>query len=394
MTIREEDLPRFQAMGDAEADADFAAIWATLDTTQRNAFMPTLGRWDPREASGALPPAVEQYVRRPLALPAWADRGALEAAQARYSETRRRNGARVVLGTYSLPVLYIHPEMSHTLATTSQLLLHVRRRYEDTQAFVEGVMTPGSLTDPAGNGPMWIRKIRLTHAFVRFATLTKWRPQCAGDDKIMLMRESGPVKNGMPLDQAEFAFVLQSFAWAIVDGLERMGWGMTAKEAADHVHAWSIIGSMLGVHEELLQGTSARPVDEARELFELLRDACLRGGDPLGRIPGDRADTWQAGRYLAAAWITFLVQVQRENTPEKYHALLYRFPRVEEGLQQISRIFIRRLCGEAAARQMRIGTVGWFDRFLCWASLFLIDPRDIAGQADAPEHVMSGQLLY
>jgi hypothetical protein len=271
------------------------------------------------------------------------------------------------------------------------LLLHVRRRYKDTHGFVTSVMKPGSL-QAGGAGQMWIRRVRLTHAAVRRAMREKSKPAQPQPfralwhslDLVELqLRGLGAVKDEMHLDQIELALVLQTFAWCMVEGLGKMGWGMSRAEAADHVHAWSAIGWMMGIDQALLP-RGAKAVAEAENLFVLIRDYFLRPGDPLGRDPDDGNDTKLAGRLLVAAWITFLVQVQRESTPENLQGLLRTFPRIDEALQQLPRILVRRLCGDEAARYLRIGHAGLFDRFICWLALLLIDVRGIAAQVDVP----------
>lgn len=397
----EVDLAFFRMIGDPEADADLEHIWQQLDDSQRERLIVTLGRWTPATNDKDLPPAVAAYIRRPFEVdPAVARR--ILAAQEAYSRKHSAGGS-VVLGACSLPLLYLEPEISLTLATTGRMLMHIRSRLEDTQQFLDGVMQPGSLA-ASGDGQRWIRRVRLTHAAIRKKILDERK---SGDqrlftaswpsEEIAMARQvhaQGSVKDKMPLDQVELALVLQTFAWVIVDGLRKMGWPMSAADAEHHIQAWSAIGAMLGADARLLPaGNPALPA--AKALYLRILDGLLARGDPLGANADDRQDTWLSGRLLTSALLTVLVQIAREHTPGKYHRLLKAWPRLDEALQQIPRVLIRRLLGERASRQLRIAHVAWFDRLVCWVGMMLIDPRKVARHKPSGEAaaVRTGALI-
>jgi hypothetical protein len=297
------------------------------------------------------------------------------------------------MAVYSLPILYLHPGIAFTLAGTGQLLQHVRRRLEDTKAFTNAVMTPGAL-QPGGAGQLWIRKVRLMHALVRRMMSPQQDADAQEKAKVDAVSEARRVYRDMraqakggftdkvPVDQIEMAFTLQSFAWAIVDGLRKMGWGMTQAEALHHVHAWSAIGYLMGIEKPLLPaGPDA--VREAEGLFCLIRDDLLERGDPFQPKPGDQDDAFMSGRLLVAAWITMLVEFQREWYPPPLQHFLGMFPWVDEALQQLPRILIRHLCGTQAARSLRIGHAGLIDQFICALVPFFYDLRKLADGFDS-----------
>lgn len=392
MPVQKGDLEYFRTRGDADADQALIGILERLDEGERRNLMKTLGRWDPSHRLDELPQPVRDYVALPFDLPAWITDARIEQAQSAYV-AKHASGGRIVLAAFSLPILYIEPEISFTLATTGQLLMHVRRRLEDTQGFVDAVMTPGSLRRE-GVGQRWVRKIRLTHAIIRKAMRDQtshgltalWGAE-------LRQRVRGPVDDKMPLDQVELALVLQTFSWVMVDGLRKMGWPMSEAESIEHVHAWSAIGWMLGVDERLLPRGNAA-VSDAESLFVLIRDDLLSHGDPLGRDTEDRNDTALSGRLLVAAWITILVQIQRERIPPNFRWWLETFPRLDEALQQLPRLLIRRLCGDEAARYLRIGHLGLLDHLACLVALALIDGRTLAtGVETSSMDLFSGALL-
>jgi len=394
MSLPLDDLEPFRLRGDAEAAAALEDVLSRLTPDEAAKLLQTLGRWDPSKSPNSLPPPVRDYVLQPFErLPGWVDEARILDAQQAYSD-RHALRARIVLAAFSLPVLYIHPEIALSLAGTGQLLLHVRRRLKDTQAYIDAVMTPGSLR-PGGAGQRWIRKVRLTHALMRKRLLDENGHAAAGEGwhgcqavydactRGLQVRIDAAVDDPMPLDQVEQAFVLQTFGWAIVDGLRKMGWGMSRAEAADHVHVWSAIGHMMGIDEALLpRGKTA--LADARRLFERVRDAQLARGDPLGPVADDQRDTWLAGRLLTGAWLTILVQIQRERTPERMRMWLVRLPWLDEALQQLPRVLIRRLCGVRAARHLRISRVPLLHWLVCRLALLLVDVRKLAADERTP----------
>jgi ER-bound oxygenase mpaB/B'/Rubber oxygenase, catalytic domain len=402
MPVKKSDLKRLRTIGDEEADRAFIEIWKKLSQDEKNAFIKTLGKWTPPAPLTNLPEAVAQYIALPFdKLPDWIDQDRITRAQEAYA-TRHASGGRIVLAAYSLPILYIDPDISLTLAGTAQLLLHVRRRLRDTQAFTDAVMTPGNLKE-AELGRQWIRKIRLTHAYIRMMVndhpaspnlleyLGLWDLRALSTE--VRPRPEQTSGKEVPLNQVELALVLQTFGWVIVDGLSTMGWSMTGPEADDHIHAWSAIGYMMGIEPEVLpQGKAA--LDDAEALFVLIRDDLLSHKDPFGPDPKDKNDNMLSGRLLIAAWMTILIQIQREQTPENLRTLLDAVPRLDEALQQMPRILIRRLCGDEAAGYLRIGRAGLIDQLVCRLALLLIDVRKIAANASmSPGSILAGELL-
>jgi hypothetical protein len=110
MPIKEEDLARFRTQGDEEADAALVDIWPKLSSKEQSDLLRILGQWDPTQDLGKLPAPIAEYVARPFDNPpAWIKAERIERAQAAYTE-RHGAGGQVVLATYSLPILYIHPK--------------------------------------------------------------------------------------------------------------------------------------------------------------------------------------------------------------------------------------------------------------------------------------------
>lgn len=350
-----KELEAFRSVGDKEADDYVRAIWPNDDPQAQVQLFRALGRWEPPQPVHDLPPALAAYVGQPWPWPAWADPPRLQRAQDAYQLRRLR--ARLVLGHYSLPVAYLHVETARTLTATGQLVLHPRRRLLETVRFVEAVMKPGSFS-AGGLGMQWVRKVRLTHALVR-----KKFPSQAACDR-------------MPLDQVELSFVLQTFGWVLADGLGRFGKELPAPALQDHLHAWSMIGHAMGLHSELLPGSSAN-APTARWLFETIRAALMAGGDPLSPPGGGDAPEFSA-RLLTAALMTVLTEMLRERVPPPYRRWVQAWPWLDRALQPLPRSVMRRLCQADIANHLRVSRAPFFHWLVGWIALRLIDLDAVA----------------
>ena len=392
MSNKNVDLKKYRGVGDEDADTFAASIWPN-GVQDQSALMRGIGRWDPRTSVDKAPPVLVPYLTRPLDLPDWADLDRLRRAQRAYDSRKLR--ARTVLATYSLPILYLHAETSLTLSLTGQLVMHVRRRLLDTMAFTEAVMAPGCF-DNGGKGALWVRKIRLTHALVRLRIkspsqthrlmmlnnsskeeVATWLSRLPLPDQLLQMQAAGSVVDAMPLDQVELAFVLQTFAYAVVEGLDQLGKPMSADEPADYILAWSIIGHWLGIVDDLLPASGSTAPD-AKGLFEQIRDGLMAGGDPLGPDEKDPKDPRLAGPLLCSALITTLVQVQRERIPQQFRKSILANAWLDEALQQMPRVLMRKLCGVRAVRQLRVGRAPLLHWLICRIALLVIDIDQVA----------------
>jgi hypothetical protein len=72
---------------------------------------------------------------------------------------------------------------------------------------------------------------------------------------------------GMPLNQEDLAYVLLTFSYVGLQGLATLGVDVTQDEREAYVHAWNVVGSLLGIRDELLAETHA----DARVLFDAIK---------------------------------------------------------------------------------------------------------------------------
>ena len=71
----------------------------------------------------------------------------------------------------------------------------------------------------------------------------------------------------MPINQEDQAFVLLTFSYVVLRGLERMGIEVTPRERDAYVHLWNVIGHAMGIRRELM----ADDYTESASLFHALK---------------------------------------------------------------------------------------------------------------------------
>jgi hypothetical protein len=106
-----------------------------------------------------------------------------------------------------------------------------------------------------GRGVRTAQKVRLMHAGVRYLLLERRAP--AWD----------AAKLGLPINQEDLAGTLLTFSLVTLDALDRLGVAVSSAEASAWLHAWKVVGHLLGIREDML------PVDiaDARALMDSIR---------------------------------------------------------------------------------------------------------------------------
>ena len=392
MAHAKPNIAKLRKRGDPEADALIAKIQEKSgDPRVVFELMSAVARWTPGDPFCDLDAELVSFLEQPCQRPAWANNDLVRKAQATYKKDK--NPTRVVLGVYSLPALYLDPDIALALIGTGQLSIHVRPRLKNTQDFVDAVMMPGALDQPASGGPapgwLWIRRVRLSHAIRRaLAKLPsqprKGKPDFIGklvrDDPLAVLHAKGSwnSRDDEPIDQVELAYVMLTFSWAVADGVSRLGpryrMGRAACDA--HIHTWAVIGHMLGIVDELLPGIEPRGASRhAKELFEMLRDWLLEKGDPLPK-PGEYPPIGvEEGRQLMAALMVVLVDVARENIPESFRGLVEGWRWLDNALQDLPRVLLYKLAGTETARMLHVTPAPLLHWLVCRIVIIVVDLR-------------------
>lgn len=245
--------------------------------------------------------ALEAYVAQARVLPDWADPGKIERAEAIFMEHGPLSCT--LLFCSSLPECYVMPQLAEVLHIAGQLEQHTEHRIRQTAAMVFPVMMKGGLTDPEGSGVAQVLKVRLIHATIRHLILRGDPQNVRG--RVPPQERVGPARSmhsalaahgwdvdaqGLPCSQVELAYTLLTFSYSFLKGMRTLGLGLPREDEEAYLHAWNVMGHVLGVRRELMAST----MDEAAALFD-----ALQAQAPL--LPGQADPRPPLGRALVAA---------------------------------------------------------------------------------------------
>jgi len=227
-------LDRLHGKADPVADEVVADLFRTGQVARINDALDHLSG-NAQELPAGLPARLSEYLGSTAVLPPDADPDRIRRAQDAFAAHGVALG--VALMYASLPSLYAGALGGvQILAMTGQLKDHYRRRAAETLRFILDVMEPGAL-EPGGKGIRATQKVRLMHATIRhfarvsgrWAALPEW---------------------GAPINQEELLGTLLSFSSLAVDNAARLGSRLSDAEAEDLLHAWGVVGAILGVDPE------------------------------------------------------------------------------------------------------------------------------------------------
>ena len=246
--------------------------------------------------------ALQDYLRAACPLPAWADPTKIARAESIFMEQGVLSCT--LLFCASLPECYVVPDLAEVLHTTGQLEQRAEYRIRSTAAMVFPVMMAGGLTDAAGGGVAQVVKVRLIHAMVRHLIL-RGSPQDAmlaleGQRKVVGAGVVAPLaalggsqtmlqalfahgwklgEDGLPCNQEELAYTLLTFGYVFLRGMRTLGVGLARADEEACLHAWNVVGHIVGVQRELM----AQTMEAAAGLFERMQ---ARGrADPMSPDP-------------------------------------------------------------------------------------------------------------
>lgn len=284
---------------DPAADRVVDAIYASHSIDGVNRLLMNMVRnTDPPPAE--VTKLVAGYFAATAALPPWAEPAKIALAEGLFS----RHGmlGTTILCCASLPECYLDQLDVPVLASTTQLAHHVFRRIFETSHMVITVMQPGGMAPataasagdgtrvkprPAadadvavpGEGIRCCQKVRLMHAAIRHLLLAEGTVTGSKDElgRALATQHWNPA-SGQPINQESMAYVILTFSYVGLRGLDTLGAHPTPDERAAYVHAWSVIGHVMGVRDELL----ARNFDDAQFLFEKIKQR-RRGVSPDGK---------------------------------------------------------------------------------------------------------------
>jgi len=231
----DEFLDPMRRLGDPLADQTTEALFQQHKITMANGLLKdALTNGSP--LPDGVPEVLKDYFAQSARLPKWADPAVIERGERLFS----RYGPQVIVvyHCYALPFCYASRRGVQVLHRTSRLAKNPQRRILETAQMIVDVMAPGGLTRPDCHGVRTAQKVRLMHSAVRRLILQH------GD--------WNQADLGLPINQEDMAGTLNAFAWITLDGLIRLGVDFTPDELEAYLHCWNVVGSLLGIREELL----------------------------------------------------------------------------------------------------------------------------------------------
>ncbi|MBT9513964.1 MAG: DUF2236 domain-containing protein [Acidovorax sp.] len=315
-----------------------------------------------KSAEGFVTPAMAEalntYVQTAQVLPPWADARKIERAEKLFME----HGALscILLFCASLPECYVIPDLSSVLHTSGQLEQNAEYRIRSTAAMIFPVMMHGGLSQ-RGAGVAQVLKVRLIHATIRNLILHgspghaigQWK---AGGNGIVPPQQAQPrggrsamyqtlyargwdlAGDGLPCNQEELAYTLLTFGYVFLRSLRRLGIGLPPADEEAYLHAWNVVGHILGIERALMVDT----MDQAQALMAQMQ---ARGrAEPV--TPDPRPALGQA-----------LMQTMEKSLP---WPIVKPFPQ----------LMTRYLCGRATAQDLGLAQPApWASAVLFWGVL-------------------------
>ncbi len=263
---------------DPLADNTIAAILDGHDGSQWEAIAIVnrlLGQWQsnavvsgwraPEGTPAPIADALESYLAQGVKLPAWADSTKIARAEELFFDMSMLSCS--LLFCASLPECYVVPDLAGVLHVAGQLEAHCDYRVRSTAAMIFPVMMRGGLGTPDGAGIAQILKVRLIHATIRHLILRGNPSAAACNGGIAVPPLDAPCRNvydtlynngwdaaakGLPCNQEELAYTLLTFHYIFLRGLRRLGLGLAQQDEEAYLHAWNVVGHVLGIETDLM----------------------------------------------------------------------------------------------------------------------------------------------
>lgn len=211
--------------------------------------------------------ALKDYLAHCAALPDWADAAKIARAETLFMDMSMLSCT--LLFCASLPECYVLPDLSAVLHAAGQLEQHTDYRIRSTAAMIFPVMMRGGLGSPLGGGVAQALKVRLIHATIRhlilrgappapeagLPTLPSLAPAGGGMAHLLYAHGWNSARDGLPCNQEELAYTLLTFSYVFLRGLRLLGLGLDRADEEAYLHAWNVLGHLLGIERELMAST-------------------------------------------------------------------------------------------------------------------------------------------
>lgn len=159
----------------------------------------------------------------------------------------------IALGPGSLTNTYSSPAIASVLTATGRLVEGALRRLTDTRNWTYHLYFADALR-PGGGGFEHTGMVRAMHAFSR---------------RKHAELGAGTADFGVPINEIDMLRTWFDFTYVPYRGLHAMGYELTEDQVRDVYYFWQVIGRMLGIPHDLLEGLSDH--DSAEETARAIR---------------------------------------------------------------------------------------------------------------------------
>lgn len=280
-------LASYRQMGDPAADAVVEALALQGGRAALGGFMRYLADNQTLHTVGQ-EPIVQAFFEQNSHFPAWLNRPLMDAGLAFF--WKNPQSIALVLGCYSLPYCYAAADGAQVLWLSQRIKDDTFKRLEETGDFLFGIMQERDWDN--GKNFVKILKIRLMHAVIRYFTLHSGQWNEAW---------------GCPVNQEDMAGTNGAFSYIVVRGLRKSGIKTTEAGEEAYLYLWNVIGTILGVADELLP-------QNLREAYHLDRAIAKRQFRPS-----------EAGKGLTLALLKTLQKQLPSTSLENLPAAQMRF---------------------------------------------------------------------
>ncbi|MDW7690633.1 oxygenase MpaB family protein [Flammeovirgaceae bacterium SG7u.111] len=235
MKYTSEFLQPYRTKGDPLADELISQIYSEVQAgATLRGFIASVSR-NNEPLPNEFPSFISDFFENTKELPSWADPVKMKKGAGVFATNAQEIMS--LLGYYSLPYCYAAANGAKVLWLSERTKSDTFQRLLETAQFIFDVLDKNAF-EPDGFGIRSIQKVRLLHAAIRFHVLQKpdWKSK----------------EWGIPVNQEDMAGTNLAFSLIILRGLRKMGKGVSAEDAEAYLHLWNVIGSMMGIEEELI----------------------------------------------------------------------------------------------------------------------------------------------
>jgi len=317
--------------------------------------------------------ALEKYFTLAVVVPDWVDAEKLDRGAHVFQD--HLFSSIMILGCASLPTTYVCQPETKVLGFTRRLIDDAPKRLVETAQMVTDVMGEKGLyvqgTKLSGNGIQSVLKIRLIHAAVRHLMLHKEKlahehNQPESNNYLLayvydsiqeecdwaghIKPDSWHIKtDGIPINNEALAIILLTFSYTILRGLKKIGVRLTNKNQEAYIHAWNVVGYLLGVDEKFL--TEFSRYDKTEQIYNQI----------LNRRRGNSND----GELLQQALLGAFSETASRTIPFPFAQLLH--------VRRIARLITSKLISKESyvALNLKLNFYDHIVRFFIWSGVRL-----------------------